>query len=145
MLSRTESIETIAECRPPKTPFWHYPLMALLFCAAAAFIFILLFIPLELMSEFKTPKRITYGLLLFSYLTAALLMALFLRWEQERWYWKLTEDSLIWGRRKRNVIPLSSLVKIVPGRPMKKSVAAAGFGRGVTAEVRQIMASDFSL
>jgi len=58
-------------------------------------------------------------------------MAVFLRWEQNRWYWTLSEKHLAWGIAKRNVIPLSSIEKIVFGLPKASGciMAVAAFAR----------------
>ena len=139
------SLNAIESCRPPRTPLWHYGMIAVYSCLPAVFVFLLLFLPLELYNGFGTPARIKFTLLILSYPLGVALMAVFLWWEQQRWYWSLTDEALVWGIRQNRVIPLASVAKIVPGRPVAKSPVLAAFGRGVTAEVRTAMAVDYGI
>lgn len=44
-------------------------------------------------------------------------MAVFLYWEQNRWYWELTETELVWGIRKKKVYRLANIVRLLDGIP----------------------------
>jgi hypothetical protein len=108
-------------------------------------VFLVLFLPLDFRNGFETPARTKYMLLMLSYPVGVLLMSVFLWWDQQRWYWWLTEDALVWGVRQAHVIPLSSVEKIVPGRPIAKGAVETAFGRGVTAEVREGLQLDYGI
>lgn len=114
----TEEKSAIFRARPPKPPFWHYPAIALLSAMVPGVFYVLVFvIAAELITEFRVTQQTRYVLAGLGCLLGIATMAAFLRWEQDRWYWELTETELAWGIRKKKVYPLSSIVRLLERIP----------------------------
>ncbi|MBI2440451.1 MAG: hypothetical protein HYV35_03670 [Lentisphaerae bacterium] len=114
----TEENKTIFRAHPPKPPFWHYPAIAL-FAAMVpgAFYVAALVIAAELITGFQATQSTRYVLAGVGCLLGIVTMIVFLRWEQNRWYWELTLAGFCGGRWKKKVYPLSSIVSLVDGMP----------------------------
>ena len=114
----TEEKSAVFRARPPKPPFWHYPAIVLLSAMVPGVFYVLVFvIAAELITGFQVTQQTRYVLSGLGCLLGVATMAVFLRWEQDRWYWELTETELVWGIRKKKVYPLSSIVRLLDGMP----------------------------
>ena len=106
------------KCHPPRPPLWHWlAIIGLSVAFPGALIFAALVIASELVTNYQTPGAIKGCFAVVSSLLGVGLMFLFLRWEQDRWYWVLEADRLIGGKKRDKIFPLPSVVKIVPGLP----------------------------
>lgn len=114
----TKENSKIFRAYPPKPPLWHYPAIAL-FAAMipGAFYVLALVMAAELITDFQATQPARYLLAGLGCLLGVATMALFLRWEQNRWHWELTETELIAGIRKNKVYPLSDIVSLADGIP----------------------------
>jgi|GEM_PF-3344918 len=114
----TEEKSTTLRAYPPKPPFWHYPAIALLSAMIPGVFYVLVFIiTAELVTDFHVTQPTRYALAVVGCLTGIATMVIFLRWEQDRWYWELTESKLVVGIRNKKVFPLSSIVRLSDGIP----------------------------
>jgi len=71
----------------------------------------------ELITEFQVTQQTRYVLAGLGCLLGVATMAAFLRWEQNRWYWELTETGLGVDIRKKKVYPLSNIARLLDGIP----------------------------
>jgi hypothetical protein len=114
----TEGNGIVFTARPPRPPLWHYPAIAFISAMIPGLFYVLVFvIAAELISEFQATQQTRSILAGTGCLLGIATMVLFLRWEQQRWYWTLTERELARGTRNKKVYPLSSIVKLSDGIP----------------------------
>lgn len=114
------SSENPIRCHPPATPLWHWVLAIV--AAVAVFgslIFAGLFMIVELCSNQAASPQTKLMLFILSGMISVILLVLFIHWEHDRWFWTLTGEALIGGRKQTQQIPLSSISLIVPGLPEK--------------------------
>jgi hypothetical protein len=103
---------------PPKPPLWHYPAIAFMSAMVPGMFYVLLFVmAAELITGFQTTQQTRYILLGTGCLLGIVTMVVFLLWEQQRWYWQLTDTELVCGALTKKVYPLSSIVRLSDGIP----------------------------
>jgi hypothetical protein len=108
----------IMECHPPREPIWHWPAIVFLSMLFPGLLILAgLVIVSELVTNYNTPAQLKVIFAIVSAVLSVALMAIFLFWERDRWYWALDKDNLIGGRKRDKVFPLSSIATIVPGLP----------------------------
>ena len=90
---------------------------------AAAFV-----IAAELITAFQVTQQTRYLLAGVGCLFGIATMVLFLRWEQDRWYWELTETGLVSGKRKKKIYLLSDIVRLLDGIPDSGSLVKSFIG-----------------
>ena len=106
------------ECHPPREPVWHWPAIVFLSVLFPGVLILAgLVIVSELVTNYNTPAQLKVIFAIVSGVLSVVLMAIFLFWERDRWYWALDKDKLIGGRKRNKVFPLSQIAVIVPGLP----------------------------
>jgi hypothetical protein len=111
------------QCQPPRTALWQWLITILATVAVfGGIIFIGLLMIFELATNYQTTQGAKLFLLALSGVLSIVLLLIFVRWEQDRWYWALDEDKLIGGKKKDKIFPLSSIETIVPGLPEKTNL-----------------------
>jgi len=107
-------------CHPPSSPFWQL-VVAILGGAVVfgAMILAGLVIAYEFLMDSAPSGQTKLGLMGVSVGISAVLLLLFIRWEQDRWYWTLTGEALMGGKKRSRRYPLDSIALIVPGLPEK--------------------------
>lgn len=113
-------------CEPPRSPFWQEFAVSLLWVmTVGGILFLLLLSAFEITAGTLASPRVKWATMLSAATISILLLAIFVRWERQRWYWVLTDDALIGGKTGRQVLPLASIAKIVPGLPGKVGILLA--------------------
>lgn len=110
--------EVLIECHPPRAPLWRS--LTTFVGATVIFgglIFMGLFMASESLTNHQTTQETKFALFAIGLVLALALLIVFVWWEQDRWYWALTEDHLIGGRKRDKPLPLSSVQMLVCGLP----------------------------
>ena len=120
MFDPMQEDQNALECHPPRTPFWQW--LIIIFLTVPIFGGLIaagLVMAAELINHFQTTMQTRLLLLATGGGISLVLLWIFARWDQERWYWVLTPDALIGGAKQNLIFPFSTIAKIVPGLPEK--------------------------
>jgi len=108
------------KCRPPRPPLWHYPALIIMpVFVPGLFILAGMVMVSECVTNYSTTDNAKIVMAVASAFIAIALMAVFLRWEQDRWYWVLSGDRLIGGILRDKTFHLASVDRVVLGMPVE--------------------------
>ena len=109
----------IIQCYP-RAPIWQWPLAIFgAITVFGGFIAMVLSVVADVITGDETTQHTKYILFAVGSVLGIVLMLVFQRWVDDRWYWVLEEDRLIGGKKKDKVFPLSSISAIVAALPDK--------------------------